>query len=88
MRQNSKIYIANLKYVFTIAILRDILCLDGKGEQKMTDNMKKPDIVIFTHYKTNNPIEKLSRYDRFVDTSSKLSIEDTAKIKVDRVDRM
>lgn len=54
----------------------------------MTENMRKPDIVVFTHYKTNNPVEKLSRYDRFVDTSSKLSIEETAKIKVDRVDRM
>lgn len=36
----------------------------------------------------NNSSDKLSRYDRYVDTSSELTAEDKEKYKVDRLDRM
>lgn len=36
----------------------------------------------------NNSSDKIARYDRFLDTSSEVSVEDTKFLKVDRVDRL
>ena len=36
----------------------------------------------------NNASDKMSRYDRYVDTSSELSVEDKEKYKIDRLDRI
>jgi hypothetical protein len=36
----------------------------------------------------NSSAYKVARYDRFLDTSKEVSVEDTKYLKVDRVDRM
>ncbi len=38
--------------------------------------------------KSNNGLDKISRFDRYVDTSYEVTVEDTAKLKVDRIDRL
>lgn len=54
----------------------------------MNENLKETVSFDFKHYNSNNGIDKISRYDRFVDNSFELTIEDTERIKVDRIDRM
>ena len=62
--------------------------MDIFSDYKMDKNSDGNDNSVPGHRDRNNGIDKISRYDRYVDTSFELSIEDTGKIKVDRVDRM